>query len=176
MTTPEPVLPHLVDRVPPRWRGRARQVGLDLRMLVDGLRGRTPRPYETRQGSRFDAWPTARRSAPDSQAAESTPPPTANEAAPTNEASHRVEVLLDDERIEFEVEGDETLLEAGLRQGVDLPFSCTEGGCGACMVRMFDGEVELETPNCLSDDERADGYVLACVSRPRTACRFEVEK
>ena len=44
------------------------------------------------------------------------------------------------------------------------------------MVRMFDGEVELETPNCLSDDERADGYVLACVSRPRTACRFEVEK
>ena len=40
------------------------------------------------------------------------------------------------------------------------------GGCGACKMLCVDGEVAMEEPNCLSDKERAEGYVLTCVGHP----------
>jgi len=67
-----------------------------------------------------------------------------------------------------------TVLEAGLAAGADMPFSCGVGGCGACRVKVVEGSVELEEPNCLSDAERAAGYVLACVGRPCGPCTIEV--
>ncbi|RPI12313.1 MAG: ferredoxin--NADP reductase [Lysobacterales bacterium] len=56
----------------------------------------------------------------------------------------------------------QTLLEAGLAAGVALPSSCTMGGCGACKVRTLEGRVVMREPNCLTDAERAAGYVLTC--------------
>jgi len=67
-----------------------------------------------------------------------------------------------------------TLLEAGLAAGAPMRFSCAVGGCGACRVKLLDGRVELEEPNCLSDAERAAGLVLACVGRPCGPCVVEV--
>ncbi|MCB9754701.1 MAG: ferredoxin--NADP reductase [Myxococcales bacterium] len=66
----------------------------------------------------------------------------------------------------FEVAPEQTLLEAGLTAGLPLSYSCAMGGCGACKVRLVEGEVEMEEPNCLTDEERARGEVLACVCRP----------
>jgi ferredoxin len=68
-----------------------------------------------------------------------------------------------------------TVLESALDARVDMPFSCTVGGCGACRVRLVEGDLAMDEPNCLSPEERARGYVLACVSRPRGACTLEVE-
>jgi len=56
----------------------------------------------------------------------------------------------------------ETILEAGLREGLALPFSCTVGGCGSCKMRVLEGTVALNEPNCLSQDERVTGHTLAC--------------
>lgn len=56
----------------------------------------------------------------------------------------------------------ETILEAGLRNGVPLDFSCTVGGCGACKVRVVSGSVTIDEPNCLTDAERAQGFTLGC--------------
>ncbi len=56
----------------------------------------------------------------------------------------------------------ETILDAGLRNGVNIDFSCTVGGCGACKVRMVSGDVSIDEPNCLTDAEKADGYTLGC--------------
>lgn len=67
-----------------------------------------------------------------------------------------------------------TVLEAGLAAGAPMPFSCAVGGCGACKVQLVEGEVELEEPNCLTEKERAAGYVLACVGRPCGPCVVEV--
>jgi ring-1,2-phenylacetyl-CoA epoxidase subunit PaaE len=71
--------------------------------------------------------------------------------------------------IEFRVSGKtvlqqpgETILEAGLREHVALPFSCTVGGCGHCKVQVLEGDIALNEPNCLSPEERAAGYTLAC--------------
>lgn len=58
----------------------------------------------------------------------------------------------------------QTILEAATKGGVELPFSCTMGGCGACKVKKSAGTVVTAEPNCLSDAERAEGYVLTCCS------------
>jgi ferredoxin-NADP reductase len=63
----------------------------------------------------------------------------------------------------------QTMLEAGLGSGVAMGYSCAVGGCAACKVRLCDGQVDMEEPNCLSAEERGQGYILACVSRLRTA-------
>lgn len=69
----------------------------------------------------------------------------------------------------LELGPDETILEAGLRNGVDLLFSCTLGGCGACMLQIREGEVDYDDRDaiCLTDEEIEDGCCLACVGKPR---------
>ncbi len=57
----------------------------------------------------------------------------------------------------------QTLLEAGLDAGIALEYSCTMGGCGACKVRVTKGTPVMDEPNCLLEEEKKDGYVLACV-------------
>lgn len=66
-----------------------------------------------------------------------------------------------------------TILDAGLAGGVDLAFSCTMGGCGACRVKVTAGEVALDEPNCLTAAERAAGYALACCARAVTDVTVE---
>jgi ferredoxin-NADP reductase len=68
---------------------------------------------------------------------------------------------------EVYVAPEQTMLEAGLSAGVAMEYSCAMGGCGACKVRLCEGAVEMEEPNCLTAQERGEGYVLACVSRVR---------
>ncbi|MBI2568665.1 MAG: 2Fe-2S iron-sulfur cluster binding domain-containing protein [Candidatus Schekmanbacteria bacterium] len=61
----------------------------------------------------------------------------------------------------------ETILQAGLRAGLDLPHSCGRGACGLCMVRRETGEVVLAQPNCLSVEDARRGFVLTCVGHAR---------
>ena len=68
----------------------------------------------------------------------------------------------------------QTLLDAGLAAGIDLPYSCTMGGCGACQVTLVDGTVTGDEDGCLTADERARGRVLACQARPTSPCTLEV--
>jgi ring-1,2-phenylacetyl-CoA epoxidase subunit PaaE len=73
------------------------------------------------------------------------------------------------------VAGGLTVLEAGIAAGVAMPFSCAMGGCGACKVKLRGGEVDMEEPSCLTTEERAAGYVLACVARPKGGADLSVE-
>jgi ferredoxin-NADP reductase len=68
----------------------------------------------------------------------------------------------------------QTLLEAGLAAGMPMPFSCAMGGCAECKCELVEGSVAMEEPNCLTAEERAQGFVLACVARPRTTVRVLV--
>jgi ferredoxin len=76
--------------------------------------------------------------------------------------------------LEIVVQPGQTLLEAGLAAGVDMPYSCTMGGCAACKLELVDGEVIQREPNCLDAGERARGYVLACIANPVSACRVRL--
>jgi CDP-4-dehydro-6-deoxyglucose reductase len=65
---------------------------------------------------------------------------------------------------EFEVEGRDTLLQAGLRAGLRLNYGCGNGTCGMCKVRVIAGEVARVQPfdYPLSETERQQGYTLMC--------------
>ena len=58
----------------------------------------------------------------------------------------------------------ETLLDAGLRQDINLPYECRNGGCGACKCTVLAGKVDpgLYQPSALSAEELAQGKVLSC--------------
>lgn len=90
-------------------------------------------------------------------------------------APQAVRFVVDGVAREVVVEPGQSLLDAGLRDGLTLPFSCTVGGCGACQAELRSGQVDLRQPNCLSPQERAGGAVLLCSSHPRTAATVEIE-
>jgi ferredoxin-NADP reductase len=62
------------------------------------------------------------------------------------------------------VGADETLLGALKREGVHAPYSCQQGFCGTCRVRVLGGDVE-HRDTLLTDPERDAGMMLVCVSR-----------
>ena len=64
----------------------------------------------------------------------------------------------------FTASSDETLLVAGLRQGVGLPYGCKDGACGSCKCKKISGEVTHGThqEKALSAEEAANGFVLTC--------------
>ena len=71
--------------------------------------------------------------------------------------------------LQYDVEGDLTLLEAAEMSRIELPSSCRNGTCRTCLCRLVSGEVAytVEWPG-LSAEEKAEGYVLPCVARPTT--------
>lgn len=85
----------------------------------------------------------------------------------TDHTVSRVAVIADGRRLEFALaRNTDTILEAGLRSGADLPFACKGGVCATCRAKVLAGEVEMATNNALQSDELAAGYVLTCQSYP----------
>ncbi|KJK09665.1 MULTISPECIES: 2Fe-2S iron-sulfur cluster-binding protein [Pseudomonas] len=63
-----------------------------------------------------------------------------------------------------------TLLEAALADNIDFPHGCRSGRCGSCKSRLISGEVDLldHSRFALSDEEKAQGLILACRAIPKT--------
>lgn len=70
----------------------------------------------------------------------------------------------------FTAEPDETILEAGLRHGYTMPYSCRDGVCGVCKGKILQGAVDYGQyqPFALTDAEKAAGAALFCKSRPKS--------
>jgi CDP-4-dehydro-6-deoxyglucose reductase len=65
---------------------------------------------------------------------------------------------------EYFVNGNDSILEAGLKAGLNLDYGCTSGNCGNCKCRVVSGSVRKlqEHDYVLSAREQEDGYILAC--------------
>jgi ring-1,2-phenylacetyl-CoA epoxidase subunit PaaE len=62
----------------------------------------------------------------------------------------------------------ESILDAALKNGADLPYACKGGVCCTCRAKVTEGEVEMEVNYSLEHDEVEKGFVLTCQSHPRT--------
>ncbi len=64
----------------------------------------------------------------------------------------------------FSANADETILAAGIRQGVGLPYGCKDGACGSCKCKMVSGSVLHANfqRKALSVEDEAANFVLTC--------------
>lgn len=77
-----------------------------------------------------------------------------------------VTIVRDGEGHVIQADPSQVLLESMLSLGLAVPHSCKEGHCGACMVRLVNGEVERLPGSALSRRDRQKGLILACRSKP----------
>lgn len=62
----------------------------------------------------------------------------------------------------------EPILDQGEAAGLILPYSCRGGMCGRCKIKLDSGKVKQLADDGLTDDEKAEGYILACSSIPQS--------
>lgn len=80
-----------------------------------------------------------------------------------------VTIRLNSQTIEFPLKyGAETVLDAALDQGADLPFACKGGVCCTCRAKLVEGEVDMMVNYGLEPDEIEAGFILTCQSHPRS--------
>ena len=92
------------------------------------------------------------------------PIPVAATATPAAEAT----VIFEGARATFPVAANEAIIDAGIRAGLKLPYSCKGGMCCTCRARLIEGRVEMAVNYSLEPWETEAGYVLTCQSRPVT--------
>ncbi len=89
--------------------------------------------------------------------------------APTA-SSTEFHVLIEPSQRRFDVTADETVLAAGIRQGINLPYGCQDGACGSCKCRLVSGTVTLgaHQSKALSEADAAQGFILTCRAHARS--------
>jgi ring-1,2-phenylacetyl-CoA epoxidase subunit PaaE len=81
----------------------------------------------------------------------------------------KVSITLDGATFEMEVPfTGESILDAALRHGADLPYACKGGVCCTCRAKVTEGDVEMMVNYALEHDEVERGYVLTCQAHPRS--------
>jgi ring-1,2-phenylacetyl-CoA epoxidase subunit PaaE len=93
--------------------------------------------------------------------------PRAMSAEPRHQTE--VTVIMDGSHATFTMDKDkESLLDAGLRAGIDMRYSCKGGVCSTCRCKVLEGQVDMDVNYALEDYEVARGFVLGCQSFPVT--------
>ncbi len=88
---------------------------------------------------------------------------------------HRVQIQPSEHQ--FYVESGETVLDAALRQGVNLHYGCRNGACGACKGKILQGSVSYdEPPIALEDSDVEQNLALFCEAKPDSELVIEVDE
>ena len=94
-------------------------------------------------------------------------------SAPKLAQAKSCRLTLSHSKVDIEVEREQSLLEAVLAAGVDVPYSCMSGECKSCVVEVTQSENSADMAakiehldECLTEQEKAAGKMCLCVSRP----------
>ena len=80
-----------------------------------------------------------------------------------------VTLIIDGNHVAFTMDKDrESVLDAALKHGIDMRYSCKSGVCSTCRCKVVDGKVDMDANYALEDYEIARGFVLSCQSFPVT--------
>ncbi|MCF8474882.1 MAG: phenylacetate-CoA oxygenase/reductase subunit PaaK [Emcibacter sp.] len=80
-----------------------------------------------------------------------------------------VTVIVDGDEFNFDLDmGGDSVLDAAMEQGADLPFACKGGVCCTCRAKLIEGKVSMETNYSLEEEEVNQGFILTCQSHPLT--------
>lgn len=110
----------------------------------------------------FELFNTPVHSAPAVQAGAAAAASTADSSAKA-----AVSVKIDGITYKLDLAYDgETILDAALKTGADLPFACKGGVCCTCRAKLTQGSATMDMNFSLEDDEVENGYILTCQSHP----------
>ncbi len=88
---------------------------------------------------------------------------------------HRVKIQPSEHQ--FYVESNETVLDAALRQGINLRYGCRNGACGACKGKLLTGDIRYDNdPIALTDDDKEQNLALFCAAFVDSELTIEVEE
>ena len=85
-------------------------------------------------------------------------------AAPKTLAS----LIIDGKRREVPVAEGESILDAALRAGMDLPFACKGGMCSTCRAKLVEGDARMDVNYSLEPWELNAGFILTCQAKPHS--------
>ena len=97
---------------------------------------------------------------------------TASAPCPEPAADSAHEARFERSRVAARVQGNQTLLDAAEGCGAAIPSLCRAGVCGTCRTRVLRGDVRCDS-SVLDDQDRQDGFVLACATRVHSDCAVD---
>ena len=84
-----------------------------------------------------------------------------------SEVKSNVSVCVDGDDFEFTLSSaGDSILDAAMDAGADVPFSCKGGVCCVCKAKLIEGTVSMDQNFSLSQEEVEQGYILTCQSHP----------
>ena len=75
-------------------------------------------------------------------------------------------LVIDGKRREVPVADGESILDAALRAGMDLPFACKGGMCSTCRAKLVEGDAKMDLNYSLEPWELKAGFILTCQAKP----------
>ena len=97
--------------------------------------------------------------------------PVLDDVVPSAEAASEIVFALSGQTVQC-TEAD-TILAVSRMAGLNIPSGCTFGVCGTCKTKKLSGEVHMVHNGGISEEDIAEGYILACCSHPMGKVEIE---
>lgn len=83
-----------------------------------------------------------------------------------NDTIHTITIL--PKRIEFKASSEQTILDAALEQGINLPHRCQIGACSSCLCKRVSGKISYTLEPMLTSSEQEQGWTFICLAQAQS--------